>query len=43
MIDVDDAELSDEDRAAIEAGLASLDRGEGVPHEEILCEFGLSK
>jgi hypothetical protein len=42
MIDVDDEELTDETRAAIEAGIASLDRGEGIPHEEILREFGLT-
>ncbi len=42
MIDVDDEELTDEERTAIEASIASLDRGEGIPHEEILREFGLT-
>ena len=42
MIDEDDEELTDEGRAAIDAGLASLARGEGIPHEEVLREFGLT-
>lgn len=27
--------------AKIEAGLAELDRGEGIPHEEVKRRFGL--
>jgi len=37
---VEDEELSPEEVAAIERGRASLERGEGIPHEEILREFG---
>jgi len=43
MVDEDDEELTDEDRAAIQAGIDSLARGKGIPHEEILREFGLTK
>ena len=35
-------DLSPETIAAIDAARASLARGEGIPHEEILREFGLS-
>lgn len=38
---VDDEPVTAEDAAAIEEGCASLARGEGIPHEEILREFGL--
>jgi len=40
---VEDEEITDETAAAIERSRASLARGEGIPHEEILREFGLSK
>jgi len=36
-------ELTPETSAAIERGRASLKRGEGIPHEDILREFGLRK
>ena len=39
---LDDEPLTPEEAAAIEAGIASLERGEGIPHEEILAEFGLT-
>lgn len=39
---VDDEPLTPEEAAAIEAGIASLERGEGIPHEEVLAEFGLA-
>jgi hypothetical protein len=42
MIDDDDDELTDEDRAAIQAGLASLDKNGGVPTEDVLADFGLT-
>jgi hypothetical protein len=42
MVDEDDEELTEEDRAAIQAGLDSLDKRGGIPHEEILAEFGLT-
>jgi hypothetical protein len=39
----EDEELSPETIAAIERARASLKRGEGVSHEEILREFGVSE
>ncbi len=39
---IDDEPLTPEEAAAIDAGVASLERGEGIPHEEILREFGLT-
>ena len=41
MVD-DDEELSEEDHAAIQAGLASLDKGRSVPMETVLADFGLT-
>lgn len=38
----DDEELTEEDRAAIRAGLASLDKHGGVSMEEVLSDFGLT-
>ena len=38
---LDDEPLTPEQRGAIEDACRSLDRGEGIPHEEILREFGL--
>jgi hypothetical protein len=40
--DEDDEELTGEDRAAIQAGLASLDKHSGVSMEEVLADFGLT-
>lgn len=31
-------EISQEERLAIKEGLAELDRGEGIPHEEVMME-----
>ncbi len=43
MIDDDDGEeLTAQDRAAIQAGLDSLDRNGGVPMEAVLADFGLT-
>ncbi len=39
---LDDEPLTAEDVAALAEARASLDRGEGIPHEEILREFGLT-
>ena len=39
---IEDEELTPETVAALERARASLDRGEGVPHEEIERELGLS-
>lgn len=38
---VDDEPVSVEEAAALDAAHASITRGEGIPHEEILREFGL--
>lgn len=39
---VDDDELTVQDRAAIQAGVESLDRGGGIPLEDVLSDFGLT-
>jgi|21_taG_2_1085346.scaffolds.fasta_scaffold16271_2 hypothetical protein len=31
-------EMSEDERAAIDEGLAQLDRGEGIPHEQVMKE-----
>jgi hypothetical protein len=38
----DDEPVSEEEARDIAAARASLARGEGIPHEEVLREFGLS-
>ena len=40
---VDDEEITPETAAALARARASLDRGEGIPHDDILREFGLKK
>jgi hypothetical protein len=40
---VEEEEITPETAAALECARASLARGEGIPHEEILREFGLAK
>jgi hypothetical protein len=42
MIDDDDGALTEEERAAIQTGLASLDKNGGVPMEEVLADFDLT-
>ena len=37
----EDEPISAEEAAALDAAHASIQRGEGTPHEEILREFGL--
>jgi hypothetical protein len=39
--EVEEEEITAETAAAIDRARASLARGEGTPHEEILREFGL--
>jgi hypothetical protein len=39
---IDDEPVTEEDAAAIEAGIASLEQGRGVPMEKILADFGLA-
>jgi hypothetical protein len=40
---VDDEDITPDTAAALQRARASLERGEGIPHEEILREFGLNK
>jgi hypothetical protein len=40
---VQDEEIAPETVAGLDAARASLARGEGIPHYEILREFGLTK
>ena len=40
---VEDEEITPETAEALDRARASLARGEGIPHEEILREFGLSQ
>jgi len=42
-VPVEEEEITPETAAALERARASLARGEGVPHEDILREFGMSK
>ncbi|MBS1826575.1 MAG: hypothetical protein JST93_14765 [Acidobacteria bacterium] len=39
---VEDKPVFSEEAAALDEARASLHRGEGIPHEEIVREFGLS-
>src|SRR5271169_5280838 len=38
----DDEPVSQEEAREVEASKAALARGEGIPHEKVLAEFGLS-
>ena len=40
---VEEEEITSETAAAIDRARASLARGEGIPHEDTLREFGLGK
>lgn len=40
---VDEEEIAPDTVAALERARASLARGEGIPHEDLLREFGLNK
>jgi hypothetical protein len=40
---VEEEEITPETAAALDRARAALARGEGIPHEEILREFGLMK
>ena len=42
MASVDDRELTPETAASLDRARASLARGEGISHDEILREFGLN-
>lgn len=39
---VDDEPISSEEAAALDEAHAAIARGEGIPHDEILREFGLA-
>ena len=39
----EDEEITPETAAALDRARVSLDRGEGIPHDDILREFGLKK
>jgi hypothetical protein len=43
LVPVEDEEITLETAAALDRAHASLDRGEGIPHEDILREFGLNR
>jgi hypothetical protein len=43
MAPVEDEEITPETAAALDRARQSLRRGEGIPHEEILREFGLKQ
>jgi hypothetical protein len=38
----DDEPVSQEEAREVEASKASIARGEGIPHEKVIAEFGLS-
>jgi hypothetical protein len=40
---VEEEDITPETAAALDRARASLARGEGIPHEDILREFGLGK
>ena len=40
---VEDEQITPETSAALDLARASLDRGEGIPHGDVLREFGLRK
>jgi len=40
---VEDEEITAETAAALDRARVSLSRGEGIPHDEILREFGLNQ
>lgn len=40
---VEDEEITPETAAALDHARASLARGEGIPHEDVLREFGLNQ
>jgi len=40
---VEEEEITPDTAAALDRARASLTRGEGIPHEEVLREYGLSE
>ena len=43
LAEVEEEDLTSDTTAALDHARASLARGEGIPHEEILREFGLKQ
>lgn len=43
LAEEEDGELTPDAIAAVERGRVSIDRGEGIPHDELLREFGLNR
>ncbi len=41
LAEIEDEEITSEMAASLDRARASLARGDGIPHEEILREFGL--
>lgn len=39
---IDDEQLTPDEAAAIQAGIASLEQNSGIPMEEVLADFGLT-
>jgi hypothetical protein len=39
QLDSDEIELTDELKAFLDEGIAELDRGEGIPHEQVVAEM----
>lgn len=39
QLDADELELTDELKTALDEGIAELDRGEGIPHEQVVAEM----
>ncbi|MGH9523131.1 MAG: hypothetical protein ACRD3E_11435 [Terriglobales bacterium] len=39
---IDDEPVTDEEAREIAAARAAFERGEGIPHEKVLAEFGLT-
>lgn len=39
QLDADELELTNELKAALNEGIAELDRGEGIPHEQVVAEM----
>jgi hypothetical protein len=39
QLDSDEIELTDELKAFLDDGIAELDRGEGIPHEQVVAEM----
>ena len=40
---LEEEQISPETAAALDRARVSLARGEGIPHDDILCEFGLKQ